>query len=735
MALSASIIINTYNRADSLERTLQSLRYLDYPSFEVIVVNGPSTDGTDAMLSRWANDIKIGSCPERNLSISRNIGIAMAAGDIVAFIDDDAIPEPEWLARLVEGYDSEQVGGVGGMTYGFTGYQFQARYLVRTRFCGERLENEADPTPYYNFPQAREYCGFIGTNASFRRDVLVRIGGFDEEIEYFGDEVDVCARMIDRGFVAKYVDAAFVHHKFLPSHIRNDNRVLTSWYPVIKNQAYFSVKNAARTHSFHETSQAILDFVEEHRQAASKAVDLGLLEPDELQVFESTAVAAMKTGIERGLSQKRKLLRQQTLSEYAGPFKHFPVLLEGSERLTVCFLSQEFPPGFNGGIARFTSDLARGIAGRGHNVHVITRGNDHNTVDFEDGLWVHRIVPQEFETPEIPSDFHVCRKNLNYSRTVHEELKRIDTHHRIDVVEAPIWDSEGMLCVLDDSFKNRTVISLETTLKLVTESNPGWKDNPDIQRAIGMEEQVLRNARAFHAISRGIVDSISQKYDFGFEGADVGLIPLGIKDRAGSFSGGEAGAGLTVLFVGRLEKRKGIDVLLGVIPRILKKHEDVRFVLVGDDSIANDEGVTFKDEFFSRHAGEALLDRVVFAGRVPEDELYRHYAGCSIFVAPSRYESFGLIFLEAMMFRKPVIGCRAGGMSEIIEDGVNGYLAEPGDEKTLGDALERLIVSEADRTRFGQNSRRIFESRFDEKIMVDGVLDFFARVKNGSPVR
>ena len=92
-----SIVVNTLNREKLLKNTLDSFQYLDYPNFEVIVVNGPSTDSTEELLQSRSDKIKAARCPEANLSMSRNIGIAVASGEFVAFIDDDAIPEPEWL--------------------------------------------------------------------------------------------------------------------------------------------------------------------------------------------------------------------------------------------------------------------------------------------------------------------------------------------------------------------------------------------------------------------------------------------------------------------------------------------------------------------------------------------------------------------------------------------------------------------------------------------------------------
>lgn len=84
-----SIVICTDGRAAALANTLRCLRYLDGPGFEVCVVRGPTEDGTAEVLAAWEGRIKVAQNPEHNLSVSRNVGIAMAAGEIVAFVDDD----------------------------------------------------------------------------------------------------------------------------------------------------------------------------------------------------------------------------------------------------------------------------------------------------------------------------------------------------------------------------------------------------------------------------------------------------------------------------------------------------------------------------------------------------------------------------------------------------------------------------------------------------------------------
>jgi GT2 family glycosyltransferase len=234
-----SIVVNTDGRAAALRNTIESFRHLDYPNFEVVVVCGPTPDGTREVAQEYCAKgwIKYFECPERNLSRSRNIGIRNAAGDIVAFIDDDGIPEPEWLTQLVPAFDDPTVGGAGGLVFDHTGYSYQYLYAACDRL-GDAVLNLKEPADEFNFPLSEKFPYVQGTNSAFRRDALVAIGGFDEEYEFYLDETDVCCRMVDSGLKIRQLPNAAVHHKFLPSNIRNEFRVTTVKYPVIKNKIY-----------------------------------------------------------------------------------------------------------------------------------------------------------------------------------------------------------------------------------------------------------------------------------------------------------------------------------------------------------------------------------------------------------------------------------------------------------------------------------------------------------------
>ena len=130
------------------------------------------------------------------------------------------------------------------------------------------------------------------------------------------------------------------------------------------------------------------------------------------------------------------------------------------------------------------------------------------------------------------------------------------------------------------------------------------------------------------------------------------------------------GTATRILFVGRLEARKGVDTLLESAVMLAASGVEFELRLVGDASLEGPSGLTYRDAFERDHP--ELGDRVSFLGRVDDETLRQEYMACDIFVAPSRFESFGLILLEAMMFSKPVVATDIGGMREIINDGVSG---------------------------------------------------------------
>jgi phosphatidylinositol alpha-mannosyltransferase len=156
---------------------------------------------------------------------------------------------------------------------------------------------------------------------------------------------------------------------------------------------------------------------------------------------------------------------------------------------------------------------------------------------------------------------------------------------------------------------------------------------------------------------------------------------------------------LNILFVGRLEKRKGFRYLLRAFAQIKKAFPETRLMVVG----AYDKEDKAPFVLYTR---QHRLRDVRFIGLVSEDDLPRYYRTCHVFCAPSTgFESFGLILLEAMAAGRPIVASDIDGYRGVLEDGQEGLLVQPEDERCLADALVRLLQDPALRERMGRQGQ------------------------------
>jgi O-antigen biosynthesis protein len=204
-----SVIVCSYNGSRTIEDTLQRLARLDYPRYEVIVVNDGSTDSTVSIVSRYR--VRLISVENGGLSKARNIGLEAAQGEIVAYIDDDAYPDPHWLTYLAATFRKTSHVGVGGPNIAPEGDGPIAECVAN-----------APGGPIHVLVTDEEAEHIPGCNMAYRRDALKAVGGFDPQFRIAGDDVDVCWRLQLRGGTLGFSPAAMVWH-----HRRNSVR--TYW--------------------------------------------------------------------------------------------------------------------------------------------------------------------------------------------------------------------------------------------------------------------------------------------------------------------------------------------------------------------------------------------------------------------------------------------------------------------------------------------------------------------------
>ena len=201
-----SVIVCSYNGARTIRDCFEGLLGLQYPNFEVIVVNDGSNDKTGAIAREYG--FRLITTDNRGLSSARNTGLEAATGEIVAYIDDDAWPDPDWLTYLAATFLSTDHAGVGGPNIPPDGDGPIAECVAN-----------APGGPVHVLFSDREAEHIPGCNMAFRKSALEAIGGFDPQFRTAGDDVDICWRLQQRGWSIGFSPGAMVWH-----HRRNSVR-------------------------------------------------------------------------------------------------------------------------------------------------------------------------------------------------------------------------------------------------------------------------------------------------------------------------------------------------------------------------------------------------------------------------------------------------------------------------------------------------------------------------------
>lgn len=197
---SISVVVCAYDAAATLDECLRHTLALSYPDLEVIVVDDGSTDATAEIAARHP-DVRLVGIDHAGLAVARNTGLSAATGDLIAYLDSDAYPSPEWPYYLALGLDGASIVGVGGPNVAPTDDPPAAQAVARA---------PGGPVHVLLADDRAEHLP--GCNMAFWRDALVEVGGFDPIYTAAGDDVDLCWKVLDRGHDIGFHPAALVWH-------------------------------------------------------------------------------------------------------------------------------------------------------------------------------------------------------------------------------------------------------------------------------------------------------------------------------------------------------------------------------------------------------------------------------------------------------------------------------------------------------------------------------------------
>ena len=179
---------------------------------------------------------------------------------------------------------------------------------------------------------------------------------------------------------------------------------------------------------------------------------------------------------------------------------------------------------------------------------------------------------------------------------------------------------------------------------------------------------------------------------------------------------------LNILFVGRMEKRKGLRYLIGAYERVKQELPNSRLIVVGPG----------EHQQYEKLVNKANMQDVVFTGYVPNEALHTYYQTADVFCAPATgEESFGIVLLEAMAASKPIVASAIEGYSSVMSHGVQGLMVPPKDEQALASALIQLLSDKPLRQEMGARGRLKAEECSWPNV-AKSVLEYYMRLLNGS---
>lgn len=356
-----------------------------------------------------------------------------------------------------------------------------------------------------------------------------------------------------------------------------------------------------------------------------------------------------------------------------------------------------------GGVAIHITNLYEQFIEMGHEVRIITPFSDKgDSPNNEDIIKLGRTFP-------IPSGGSIARATL--SPLLSSPLRAILEREKFDIIH------------LHEPLGSTLTIS---TLRVSDTINVGtfhaFHSSTKGYRILSL--LVMRWFNKLHgkiAVSKPAMDFIGRYFPGDFE-----IIPNGIDVVHFSTNGSPIDkfndGKLNILFVGRMEKRKGLRYLLGAYERVKQELPNSRLIVVGPG----------KRQQYEKLVHKANIQDVVFTGYVPNDALHTYYQTADVFCAPATgEESFGIILLEAMAASKPIVASAIDGYSSVMSNGVQGLMVPPRDEQALANALIQLLSDKSLRQEMGAQGRLKAEECSWPNV-AKRVFEYYMRLLKGS---
>ena len=376
-----------------------------------------------------------------------------------------------------------------------------------------------------------------------------------------------------------------------------------------------------------------------------------------------------------------------------------------TDQLSAMMFSWEYPPRVIGGISPHVYFLSKNLAKNGVKVHVVTCDfPGAPAYEVIDEVEVYRIDSYKNPAPDFATWVYLM--NLNMQREAATIVNKLGG--KIDVFHAHDWLVATAGIGLKHVFRKPLLVTMHST-------EIGRRDglHTDTEKMIHETEAWLTyEAWKVICCSEYMVSHV--RWAFGLPEDKLVMIPNGVNTHVYENSENEDCAAFRakyalpeekiVLFVGRLVYEKGIHVLINAVPKVLGR-VDAKFIIVGSGYM--------KEQLLKIVRSMKLEHKVLFMGFVDDATLLRLQKCADVSVVPSLFEPFGIVALEAMAAKSPVVVSDTGGLAEIVEHDVTGFKAYPNNPDSLAWGITKILTDEKYKNYIRENAYTKIQEKYD----------------------
>lgn len=383
------------------------------------------------------------------------------------------------------------------------------------------------------------------------------------------------------------------------------------------------------------------------------------------------------------------------------------------KKLNICLVSREFPPDTAfGGIATYSLDMARILSLHGHQVTVFSHSLTSTHLTYIYGIPVYKIrVPNIFN--------HYWHEFLPifilaYNGVIFRHVEKQHRQKPFDIIDAPDHLAEGLFTRLLPDIP--VVTRLHTPYSLLVEMGlNNYKKDLSYWFIKQFEKAALHRSDALYAPTHDLIQRCDRLLGIGSIKSEVFGYPLDLRLFSPSTQTQQPSSQIRILFLGRLEQRKGIETIALAFPKIFAQYPQVRLTMVGRDT-PNIAGTLSGRAYLKNHFASANCTHAVqFMDNVPLEQLPAIFHAHDIVWVPSLYDNFPLICLEAMACGKPVVVSDAGGLPEMVQHQKNGLVFKRGNADDLAEQTLTLLSQPDLLMNLGENARRYCEQNFNDE--------------------